>query len=68
MVLPSNSAQPEALVALVDFLFRSENVSESNQAVIESRISKWAPDIKGARVIQETLEKYSQDGVIFRLL
>ena len=65
-VLPSNSAQPEALVALVDFLFRSENVSESNQAVIESRISKWAPDIKGARVIQETLEKYSQDGVIFQ--
>ena len=65
-VLPANTAQPEEMVALVDFLFRTENIAESTEATIEGRIAKWAPDIKGARVMRDTLEKYSQDGVIFQ--
>ena len=45
-VLPSNAAQPEAMVALIDFLFRTENIAESNHTIIENRVSKWAPTSK----------------------
>ena len=38
-----NTAQPEEMVALVDFLFRTENIAESTEATIEGRIEKWAP-------------------------
>lgn len=61
-VIPSNVAQPEAMVALVDFLFKDDDIRATTEGWVEKRVSQWAPDAKGARVLADILTKYSQEG------
>lgn len=65
-VLPANVEQPEAMIALVDFLFRDNDIVSSTDNLIQARVDRWAPDFKGARVVQETLETYGREGEIFK--
>lgn len=61
-VLPSNTAQPEAMIALVDFIFRTEDILGSVDDIIEERVQRWATDTKAAQIISETLYKYGAEG------
>ena len=65
-VLPANVAEPEAMIALVDFLERSDDIAGSIQTLIDDRVNKWAPDIKAARIIRETLETYGAEGELLQ--
>ncbi len=61
-VLPSNVAQPEAMLALVDFLLRDPDIVATTEGMVEKRVNEWAPDAKGARVLSEVLTNYAKEG------
>ena len=65
-VLPANVAEPEAMIALVDYLFRADDLAGSILTMIDDRVNKWAPDLKAARVIRETLETYGAEGELLQ--
>lgn len=61
-VLPSNVAQPKAMVALVDFLQRSEDIVAETEGWVEKRVAEWAPDAKGAQILAQVLTDYAKEG------
>ena len=65
-VLPSNVAQPEAMIALVDFLQRSEDIVAETEGMVEKRVAQWAPDAKGARILAEVLSTYAKEGELLQ--
>lgn len=61
-VIPSNTADAEAMVALVDFLFKDPDIRATTEGWVDRRVSEWAPNAKSARVLADILTKYAQEG------
>lgn len=62
--LPMNSAEPENIAAVMDFLFQPENWESYAEQRYQELINTYCPDLQSARIFTEFLPIYGSAGEI----
>ena len=62
--LPANSAEPDKIAAVMDYLFMPEDWEGYIKQNYEDLVNSYAPDIESARILTEWLPRYGQKGEI----
>jgi len=62
--LPANSAEPGAMAAILDFLFRPDDWEAAITQRHKELVDNYAPDRESAKILSDFLPRYGRDGEI----